>query len=458
MQRWKHWASLLGLFCFLFHPTKNMGACKGPIKPAKCSKNPRICEKLPGPEKAERCFERLSEFLKKNPHCDKLQAIRQMEEVLEETEVTETRWIHSNCSVAVLYKPAGSGCKGLEMDVSDSEVGDMLMLGAADKDVPRRKARFQLPEEVKLGPDNIVAFMMIQLPDEVVWEGLENLYDHRLIALSVRGTEVSGLKEPIKITLSITTSIKEHLEPMCVYLNTSTNDTTPEKCDDTTSNQTHITCFSNHLTYFGVLLVSAEISAKDEEILFYMTYIGCSISLLALLITVVLCIIKRKLRGDDSKKIHISLAVALILLNVHFLPSQAVAAMPSSELCLYVALLLHYSLLASFTWMALEGFHLYLLLVKVFNIYVRRYLLKLSVVGWGLPAVVVSVVVMVDKSMYGRTPLIASRPNETTICYITNNTAKTVTTVGLLSLVFIFNLIMFGVTVKWFMRSRFNKE
>lgn len=51
-----------------------------------------------------------------------------MEEVLEETEVTKTRWIRSNRSVAVLYKPAGSGCKGLEMDVSDSEVGDMLVI------------------------------------------------------------------------------------------------------------------------------------------------------------------------------------------------------------------------------------------------------------------------------------------------------------------------------------------
>lgn len=51
--------------------------------------------------------------------------------------------------------------------------------------------------------------------------------------------------------------------------------------------------------------------------------------------------------------------------------------------CRGLGLFLHWSLLATFTWMALEGFHLYLLLVRVFNIYVRRYLLKLSLVGWG---------------------------------------------------------------------------
>lgn len=82
-------------------------------------------------------------------------------------------------------------------------------------------------------------------------------------------------------------------------------------------------------------------------------------------------------------KVHINLAIALILLNVHFLPNHLVAALSSTGLCLYMALSLHYSLLATFSWMALEGFHLYLLLVRVFNIYVRRYLLKLSVVGWG---------------------------------------------------------------------------
>lgn len=82
-------------------------------------------------------------------------------------------------------------------------------------------------------------------------------------------------------------------------------------------------------------------------------------------------------------KVHVNLAIALILLNLHFLPNEAVAAYSSNELCIYMAIALHYSLLASLSWMAVEGFHLYWLLVKVFNIYVRRYLLKLSVVGWG---------------------------------------------------------------------------
>ncbi|XP_039469429.1 adhesion G-protein coupled receptor G2-like [Oreochromis aureus] len=132
-----------------------------------------------------------------------------------------------------------------------------------------------------------------------------------------------------------------------------------------------------------------------------------------------------------------------MLLNLHFLPNQAVAAGSSSGLCLYMALLLHYSLLATFSWMGLEGFHLYLLLVKVFNIYVKRYLLKLSIPGWGVP------------DFYGPVSLdTPSNSNNTAICYITTYEVKMVTTVGLFSLVFLFNVIMFGVTVRrvWILR------
>ena len=82
-------------------------------------------------------------------------------------------------------------------------------------------------------------------------------------------------------------------------------------------------------------------------------------------------------------RVHINLVIALLLLNVHFLPTHTVAQLSSSGMCLYIALALHYSLLATYSWMAIEGFHLYLFLIRVFNIYIRKYILKLCLVGWG---------------------------------------------------------------------------
>lgn len=44
---------------------------------------------------------------------------------------------------------------------------------------------------------------------------------------------------------------------------------------------------------------------------------------------------------------------------------------------------------------------MYLALVKVFNSYVSNYMLKFSLVGWGVPMVVVIIVIAVNQDNYG---------------------------------------------------------
>ena len=81
------------------------------------------------------------------------------------------------------------------------------------------------------------------------------------------------------------------------------------------------------------------------------------------------------------------LSVSVFFLHLSFLLSGLMSWLEMEDKaglgCQVLGLLLHWSLLAAFSWTALEGFHLYLLLVRVFNIYVKRYLLKLCLVGWG---------------------------------------------------------------------------
>lgn len=91
----------------------------------------------------------------------------------------------------------------------------------------------------------------------------------------------------------------------------------------------------------------------------------------------------RKLRRDYPSKILMNLSSSLLLLNMVFLLDGWLASLHSAWLCRCVAVLLHYFLLTSFTWMGLESVHMYIALVKVFNTYIRRYILKFCVVGWG---------------------------------------------------------------------------
>eukprot|EP00064_Thunnus_orientalis_P012150 superscaffoldBa00001826_g12184 len=336
-----------------------------------------------------------------------IEATESFEKCLENTELNETTSISRGRFTAVLYKPTDS-FNSLNIYANETKA-------LTETAVTNSTVSVQLPSELDIKSRNTVVFCMITCPEKMGGKKGE-LYEGRLVGLSVREKNISGLHERVNITMNLTKGVNETENPICMFLNFSTKDYSDSGCRTLWERgQSHITCSCNHLTYFAVLLVSASTSPADKKALGYITLIGCSISLVALVITVVLFFSKRKARSDVSMKVHINLAIALILLNLHFLPSKTVAALSSSGFCLYMALCLHYSLLATFSWMAVEGFHLYLLLVRVFNIYVQKYLLKLSLVGWGIPAVIVALVVIIDRDAYGRVPLDFSDPNSTKI-------------------------------------------
>ncbi|XP_039469442.1 adhesion G-protein coupled receptor G1-like isoform X1 [Oreochromis aureus] len=436
MQRKKSWLfwwlmSFVSYDMLSQNCVSGQGSCE-----TKCSITSNI-----GRTHTECCMNYTDNVLRRGNLADTMTAIRTLESVLERTEVKVTMQVCVKTFVALLHRPNDT-FGGLRIYADDTQV---------TPDVPllNSKVSVQLPRELGAGPNNKIVFCMFKWPGtkKRVFESQHEVYDQTLVGLSVQDKKISGLQERINITMEFTKDINETQKPSCHFFDYSTCNFSEDGClTHWTRGQTNITCSCNHLTYFGILIIpDHSITKKDQEILTHITVIGCSISLFGSVIAILLFIANRKLRQDVSMKVHINLVIALMLLNLHFLPNQAVAAGSSSGLCLYMALLLHYSLLATFSWMALEGFHLYLLLVKVFNIYVKKYLLKLSMVGWGFPAVIVSVVVIIDRKFYGQ---VALETSNSTICYITNYHVKIWTTVGLFSLVFLFNVIMFGVTVR----------
>ncbi|XP_026031548.1 adhesion G-protein coupled receptor G2-like [Astatotilapia calliptera] len=372
---------------------------------------------------------------------DTINAIEELEDFIAKGKINGSHLAMTSDHVVALQYEPNDMFNGFDIHASDKEISyDHL---------PSRTVSVQLPKELNPGLNNTIVFLKLKWPEKKqrILGSQYEVYDRLLVGLSVEGKNISGLQQRVNITINLTREINETQNALCHFFNLSRKNFSQDGCITLwTRGENHLTCSCDHLTYFAVLLVTASPSPKDQEILTYITLIGCSLSLFTLVITVFLFITNRKVREDVSMRVHINLVIALILLNLHFLPNQAAAAVSSSGLCLYMALALHYSLLATFIWMALEGFHLYLLLVKVFNIYIKRYLLKLSVVGWGVPTVIVSVVVIIDRGFYGQVPLDSS--NKTAICYITNNYVKMGTTVGLFSLVFLFNMFMFGATIR----------
>ncbi|XP_051553331.1 adhesion G-protein coupled receptor G5-like [Myxocyprinus asiaticus] len=272
-----------------------------------------------------------------------------------------------------------------------------------------------------------------------------NITGNKIVLLTAGNKSISGLKNTVNISMALA-NVGDR-EPSCQYLDFNTSSFKRDGC--TTyyrKNESRVVCSCDHLSYFAVLMApSPNVSEKDREILTYISLVGCSISLVFLVVAVVLYFTKRHAVSDLSQKVHISLALALILLNVQFLPNHLFAESSSYEVCVCIAILLHYSLLATFTWTAIEGFHLYLLLVRVFNIYIKRYLLKLSLVGWGFPAVVVALILSIDQKAYDRVTLNSTEvnaPSSIHMCYVSNELVKIVTTIGFFGMVFLFNITM----------------
>ncbi|XP_063467897.1 adhesion G-protein coupled receptor G5 isoform X11 [Symphalangus syndactylus] len=207
----------------------------------------------------------------------------------------------------------------------------------------------------------------------------------------------------------------------------------------------NISFWHNQSLQLSPALVPAELLAP----LTYISLVGCSISIVASLITVLLHFHFRK-QSDSLTRIHMNLHASVLLLNVAFLLSPAFAMSPvPGSACTALAAALHYALLSCLTWMAIEGFNLYLLLGRVYNIYIRRYVLKLGVLGWGAPALLVLLSLSVKSSVYGpcTIPVFDSWENGTgfqnmSICWVRSPVVHSVLVMGYGGLTSLFNLVV----------------
>ncbi|XP_026081409.1 adhesion G-protein coupled receptor G4 [Carassius auratus] len=279
-----------------------------------------------------------------------------------------------------------------------------------------------------------------------------------VVSASVTNATVSNLEIPVMLTLRHLQNKEDWDIVKCVYWDFNQND---EKggwndtgCDTVTSNATHTSCSCDHLTHFGVLLDISKtpISAKDEKILTIMSYVGCGISSIFLGVTLLTYLAFEKLRRDYPSKILINLSVALLGLNMLFLVNSWLASFNSNAICITVAAFLHYFFLATFTWMGLGAINMYLALVKVFNSYVPSYIHKFCALGWGLPLLVVSLVLAIDINSYG-----TSLSRSTAFCWLKNDVTFYVTVVSFVSLVMICNISVFAVVLVQIHKMRANK-
>ncbi|XP_035754324.1 adhesion G protein-coupled receptor E4 [Egretta garzetta] len=160
-------------------------------------------------------------------------------------------------------------------------------------------------------------------------------------------------------------------------------------------------CACTHFSTFAIL-VGIRQGDKGDDALKVVTYVGMSVSLVCLFLTILTFLLCRSL-WSVSVTLHLQLSICLFAANLLFL--TAVTQTTNELACAITAGFLHYLFLACFTWMFLEGLHLFLTVrnLSVLNYtsasrFRKRYIYP---VGYGTPAIVVTISAAVQHRGYG---------------------------------------------------------
>uniref|UniRef100_A0A8D1PMI6 Adhesion G protein-coupled receptor E2 n=2 Tax=Sus scrofa TaxID=9823 RepID=A0A8D1PMI6_PIG len=201
-------------------------------------------------------------------------------------------------------------------------------------------------------------------------------------------------------------------------------------------------CQCTHLSSFAILMAHYEV--QKDSALTVISYVGLSLSLLCLLLAVLTFLFCKAIH-NTSTSLHLQLSICLFLAHLLFL--TAIDRTEIKVLCSIIAGALHYLYLASFTWMLLEGLHLFLTarnLIVVNYSSVNKFMKKLMFpVGYGVPAVIVTISAASQPYLYG-TP---------TSCWLNSKKGFKWSFLGPVCSIFLVNLVFFLVTL-WMLKSK----
>ncbi|XP_043563128.1 adhesion G-protein coupled receptor G5-like isoform X1 [Chiloscyllium plagiosum] len=373
--------------------------------------------------------------------------------------------IHSRYK-AYCRKLTNSSFKGITLVANSSWVGERT---TQEQNVD---IEVVLPEELfrkSMEQQNDFSSITFSLfNDTALFEDEKNstILNNNVIEVAVGNTSIHNLTEYVNITINHKSKMLNNFSQHCVFWSENEDDNSTGHWDSTGCKTTvqdgHTICQCDHLSYFAVLLdFSNTNNTVDEKVLIslmYISQIGCGISAIFSATTIIIYCVFRKIKSDQVTKIHMNLCAAIFLLNVNFLTNVWLSMVKNESLCKTIAVFLHYSLLCTFTWMGIEAFQLYLLLIKVFNTYIKYYIQKLAVIGWGLPAIVVLICIAIP-DIYGEFVIEKQDGKNTSMCWIKEKVVHYITNCGYFSIIFFGNtIILITVCTKLFYLKRQRTE
>ncbi|NXX55517.1 AGRG3 protein, partial [Scopus umbretta] len=360
-----------------------------------------------------------------------------------------------------------AGLKMLLLNISRAVTHDVLitfsptegprMMNMTEKG---KAGKIQLPREIFWSLSSqtvhvVVTVLNIQqlgMFEEVNQTG--QVLDDTVVGITVGETSISGLQDPVKLTFTHG-QLPHGVTPQCVFWDPSkgmAGGWRSSGCVTQTRDKGTV-CSCNHLTFFTLLLNPA-LDGSTAQALMAVATAGCGVAMVFSIFTIAFCIFLRcRFRSEETLRInlglHVNLVGSLLLLNLAFLLNSRLSSGSQPGTCKVLGGLTHYCLLCCFTWMVLEGCHLYLLFVKVLGTYIHHYLAKLCLVGWGFPTLMVGVAGVIGS--YGEYRIQTMDHQVIAhLCWITSKhlLVHYITNCGYFGLIFLFNMAVFGVVTQ----------
>ncbi|XP_044741072.1 latrophilin Cirl-like isoform X3 [Chrysoperla carnea] len=234
--------------------------------------------------------------------------------------------------------------------------------------------------------------------DQTSRQNISRVLNSKVISASLGKGRHIQLSEPIRLSLR---HIKTEnvSNPSCVFWDYTMSAWSEEGCRVESTNATHTICQCDHLTNFAILMDihMTHLSAGHQMALQIITYVGCIISIICLILAIITFHSFKGLKSDRTT-IHKNLCFCLLIAEVLFV--VGIGQTEHAVFCSIVAGLLQLFFLCAFAWMFLEGFQLYVMLVEVFEAEKSRahwyYLF-----AYGLPLLIVSTAAGIDPLSYG---------------------------------------------------------
>uniref|UniRef100_A0A1X7TH74 G-protein coupled receptors family 2 profile 2 domain-containing protein n=1 Tax=Amphimedon queenslandica TaxID=400682 RepID=A0A1X7TH74_AMPQE len=221
------------------------------------------------------------------------------------------------------------------------------------------------------------------------------------------GTE---LIDPVVIILALN---KEHVtNPHCAFWNfTGADGIGNWSIDGCTTvvdpnDLSNVTCYCDHLTNFALLVdISTRTGNGSSPPPFgvkfefdTITYVGVSLSLVGLILTILTLLVFKKLRKKDSSKFHIQLCLSLCFVIITLV--TGIDKISVRPLCISIGALIHYFSLVHWMWIGAEAVLMFQKIVIVFTNITWRYILIVSIVCWSVPLIPVAVLSGIDYNYY----------------------------------------------------------